>query len=104
MPTTLKHYNIKNTWKILNNVLNNKKPCNAEFNLNGQMINNPNQIPEHFNDFFINKGPNQVSPGKLVSQIPDTNTHFSTYLSKFIDNTMFFNPITEEEVLEVINN
>ena len=92
--------NIKNTWKILNNVLNknHKKSCNTEFNLNGQTINNPNQIPEHFNDFFINIGPNQVS------QIPDTNTNFSTYLSKSIDNTMFFNPITEDEVLEVVKN
>ena len=43
-------------------------------------------------------GPNQVS------QIPDTNTHFSSYLSKSTDNTMFFNPITEDEVLEVIKN
>ena len=69
--------NIKNTWKILNNVLNKNhtKPCNTEFNLNGQVIDNPEQIPDHFNDFFINIGPNQVS------QIPDTNTHFSTYLS-----------------------
>ena len=53
--------NIKNTWKILNSVLNKdhkKKSCNTEFNLNGQIINNPNQIPEHFNDFFINIGPN----------------------------------------------
>ena len=46
--------NIKNTWKISNNVLNkdHKKSCNTEFNLNGQVINNPNQIPDHFNDFF----------------------------------------------------
>ena len=92
--------NIENTWKILNNVLNkgNKKSCNTEFNLNGQIINNPNQIPEHFNDFFINIGSNQVS------QIADFNTHFSTYLSKSTDNTMFFNPITEDEVLEIIKN
>ena len=48
--------------------------------------------------FFINIGPNQVS------QIPDTTTHFSIYLSKSTDNTMFFNPITEDEVLEVIKN
>ena len=46
--------NIKNIWKILNNVLNkdHKKSCNTEFNLNGQTINNPSQIPEHINDFF----------------------------------------------------
>ena len=76
------------------NVLNkdHEKSCNTEFNLNGQIINNPNQIP----DFFINIGPNQVS------QIADSNTHFSTYLSKSTDNTMFFNPIREDEVLEVI--
>ena len=48
--------------------------------------------------FFINIGPNQVS------QIADSNTHFSTYLSKSTDNTMFFNPITEDEVLEVSKN
>ena len=59
-------------------------------------MNNPNQIPEHFNDLFINIGPNQIS------QIADSNTHFSTYLSKSTDNTMFFNLITEDEVLEVI--
>ena len=88
--------NIKNTWKILNNVLNkdHKKSCNTQFNLNGQTINNPDEIPEHFNDFFINIGPNQVS------QMHDTNTHFLTYLSKSTENTMSFNPITEDEVLE----
>ena len=32
-----------------------KKTCNTEFNLNGQKINNPDQIPEHFNDFLLNK-------------------------------------------------
>ena len=92
--------NIKNTWKILNNVLNkdHKKSCNTEFNLNGQIINNPYQIPEHFNDFFINIGPNQVS------QIADSNSHFSTYLPKSTDNAMFFDPIPEDEVLEVIKN
>ena len=65
--------------------------------LSGQIIDNPNQIPEHFNDFFINIGPNQVS------QIPDTYTHFSTYLSKSTHNTMFFNLITDDD-LEVIKN
>jgi len=92
--------NIKNTWKILNNVLNkdHKRPCHTEFNLNGKIINNSNQIPDHFNDFFINIGPNQVS------QIPDTNTHFSTYLSNPTQNSMLFTPITEDEVIEVINN
>ena len=91
--------NIKNTWKILNNVSNkDHKISRNTDNLNRQIINNPNQIPEHFNDFFINIGPNQVS------QIADSNTHFSTYLSKSTDNTMFFNPITEDEVLEVIKN
>ena len=92
--------NIKNTWKILNNVLNkdHKKPCNTEFNLNGQIINNPKETPDHLNDFFINIGPNQVS------QIPDTNTHFSTYLSNPVQSSMYFTPITEEEVIKVITN
>ena len=76
-----------------NNVLNkdDKKSCNTEFKLNEQR-NNPNQIPEHFNDFFH----------KHSSEIADSDTHFSTYLSKSTDNTIFFNPITEDEVSEVI--
>ena len=92
--------NIKNTWKILNNILNknNHKSCNTEFNLNGQVINNAKEIPDHFNDFFISIGPNQVS------QIPDTNTHFSNYLSDPNENSMFLTPITEEEVINIIND
>ena len=91
--------NIKNTWKILNNVLNRNKSksLNTEFNLNGQIINDPKQIPENFNNFFINIGPNQAL------KIPDTNTHDSTYLSDAIDNTMFFSPITEDVLIDVIN-
>ena len=50
--------NIKNTWKVLNNALNKNqyRPCNTEFNLNGTVINNPTQVSDHFNDFFINIG------------------------------------------------
>ena len=76
--------NIKNTWKILNNVLNkdHKKSCNTEFNVNGQIIITPIKFLNTSMIFFINIGPNQVS------QIPDTNTHVSSYLSKCTDNTI----------------
>ena len=92
--------NIKNTWKVLNNALNKNqyRPCNTEFNLNGTVINNPTQVSDHFNDFFINIGPNQVS------QIPDNNIHFSTYMSNPNESSMFFSPITEEEVIKIIKS
>ena len=41
---------------------------------------------------------------EIIIQTNYKNTHFSSYLSKSTDNTMFFNPITEDEVLEVIKN
>ena len=92
--------NIKNTWKILNNALNknHRKPRNKIFNINGQIIDNPTQVSDHFNNFFINIGLNQTS------QIPDNNIHFSTYLSNPNESSMFFTPITEDEVIEIIKN
>ena len=54
------------------------------------------QIPSMI--FFINIGPNQAS------QIPDNNIHFSTYLSDLNESSMFFTPITGDEVIEIIKN
>ena len=48
--------------------------------------------------FSFNIGPNQAS------QIPDNNIHFSTYLSNPNESSMFFTPITEDEVIEMIKN
>ena len=92
--------NIKNTWKILNNALNKNqyKPCNTEFNLDGRIINNPSEVSDHFNDFFINVGPNQAS------QIPNNDIHFSTYMNNYNESSMFFSPTTEEEVIRLIKN
>ena len=77
---------------------NHCKSCNKIFNINGQIIDKPTQVSDHFDDFFINIGPNQAS------QIPDNNIHFSTYLSNPNESSMFFTPITEDEVTEIIKN
>ena len=91
---------IKNTWKVLNNALNKNqyKPCSTEFNSDGCVINDPTQVSNHFNDFFINIGPNQVS------QIPNNNIHFSTYLNKPNESSMFFSPLTEDELIKIIKS
>ena len=84
----------------MNNALhkNHCKKCYKIFNINGQTIDNPTQVSDHFNDFFINIGPKQAS------HIADNNIHFSTYLSNPNESSMFFTPITEDEVIEIIKN
>ena len=53
---------MKNTWQILNKVINrnskgNSNICNQEFNLNGKVTDNANDISNAFNDFVFKYRP-----------------------------------------------
>ncbi len=53
--------NVKNTWKILNEVTRRKsksKQCQKEFISEGVMITDGKTISNKFNEFFTNIGPN----------------------------------------------
>ena len=51
-----------------------------------------------FNDFFVNLGPN------LAKKIPDSETEFHTFLKSRNSQSLFFAPVVEEEIKDIINN
>jgi hypothetical protein len=92
--------NTKNTWKILNEVINKKKPTRKlphEFKVNNQFISNPKAIADRFCDYFTNIGPN------LAKTIPTGASSFHSYLSGNFINSLFLEPTTEQEVGKIIN-
>ena len=52
------------------------------------MISDPNDIGEHFNEYFINLGPN------LADKIPTSLTNYDSHLSESNLNFIFLNAIT----------
>ncbi len=88
---------IKNTWNIINNVLgkNKKDPLPTHFNDNNIKISNPRTIAVKFNSFFAEIGPT------LASKI-HTTVNFSDFLSAPFQQSIFFNPTSGKEILDII--
>ena len=52
--------NIKKIWEGIRSIVNTKNSGNikiAQLNVNGRVIDNPKQIVNEVNDFFVNVGP-----------------------------------------------
>ena len=91
--------NIKNTWKIINSVLkSNTSSKTSSINVDIQSINNPLLIVEHYNDYFTNIGP------KLANQIPQCDINFQDYLRNPNPRSIFFAPVTEQELISIVFN
>ena len=94
--------NMKETWKILNGLINKKtkgKQISMEFNGDDSKITGDNAIANGFNNFFVNIGPS------LAKRIPKCNDIlFTHYLPDKIDDTMFLQRVTEEEILQLVVN
>ena len=69
-----------------------------EFEKNGEPITGNENIANGFNNYFVNVGPS------LADNIPATDTHFSQYLSDStnVKNSLFLNPVTEDEIVRVV--
>ena len=52
------------------------------------MTSDPNEIAEHFNEYFINLAPN------LAVKIPTSLRHFDSYLGESYLNSIFLKAIT----------
>ena len=92
--------NIKKTWGILKEVINNKRKMLSQnkFSNNGVNITDGYEIATKFNEFFVNIGPD------LASKIDDTGTNPITFLKGTFDNSMFLTPCSDIEVTEIINS
>ena len=51
-----------------------------------------------FNYFFVNLGPN------LANKIPDSQTEFHAFLKSRNSQSLFFAPVVEEEIKDIISN
>ena len=69
-----------------------------EFEKNGEPITGNENIANGFNTYFVNVGQS------LADSIPATDTHFSQYLSDStnVKNSLFLNPVTEDEIVQVV--
>ena len=74
-----------------------KDPPKHVFN-DGIKIDDPKEMAEVFNNYFVNIGPN------LAHNIPDSNKDFHSYLTNRNPQSLFFTPVTEDEVKQVVNN
>ena len=93
---------MKNTWKLLNEVMNRKmKQRNfiSHFNYNDNEIYDKQEIANGFNDFFVNIGPELAN--KIV--IPENNDVLQ-YMNDRNVNSMFLYNVNKKEMLDVIKS
>ena len=90
---------IRNTWKLLNTVINKNKKCvlAETFMKDGVLLSSKAEIADGFNQFFTNIGK------EISSSVPTTNTHFSSYLSGSFLNSFAFNYTNVYEVLNIVS-
>ena len=94
--------NIKETWKILNNIIN-KKGKNPQYpqhfnDLNGDVIKEEKTAANKFNEFFVNVGPNLAA--KIRSE---KDCNIFEYMPPANTSCMFLDPVNEQEVLTIIS-
>ena len=91
--------NLKNTWSIINRVLNskNKNMKVSISNDNGEEFSD-SEIPTKFIEYFT------TIADKLTSQIPNTQTKAESYLRDRINNSFYFAPSDPSEILKVIGD
>ena len=90
---------IKNTWRVLNNVINknvSKNSLHNSFNHKGKKIINSGLIPNLFNEYFVNVGPSLAKSIDIVDKDP------AKYLKGNYSKSMFLHETDENEIFNVI--
>ena len=89
----------KNAWNFLNEAIgkNNKLSSNiSNVNLNGQLLTEPVEIADCFNEFFSSIAE------KIVKNIPPTTADFRDYIPSYHHDDFDFKSIDENKVLDII--
>ena len=88
--------NIKKTWDILKQAIGkvrDKSGIHTNIEINGIKENDKQVIAEGFNNFFS-------TIGKQTSQnVPHVNTNYTSYMPNPTLNSIFIEPVTEDQVL-----
>lgn len=93
--------NLRQTWKIINDIIqkkNDKSTLPDSFNINGNLITDPQTIVNEFNTFFSKIGK------KTNDLVPTSNTTFNSYLTKPTENSFFMNPTNKLEIENAVNH
>ncbi len=91
---------IKKTWKTINSIVNirkTKKNNLTSIKSGNDIISDPHDIANHFNEFFRGIGP------KLASKIPTCNKSFRDYLKNPVQETFIANLCTPDEISKTIH-
>ena len=95
--------NIKSTWKILNAVINTKTNTSklaSHFECNGINIVSKQSIADEFNNFFVDVGSNLAQ----MITVADNAASIYDYMGQQCPNSMFINPVSEDEVVSIIKS
>lgn len=91
--------NSKDTWKLINTILGKKKSKFNDaqsFSYNDTVINDPIEIAEKFNEYFVKIGSN------ISKNVNDVNPNdFRSYMKQKASHTIFFKPATQKEILDI---
>ena len=94
--------NIRKMWEGIRSIVNTKNSGIAkiaQLNVNGRVIDNPKQIVNEVNEFFVNVGPNtEEEVPKVPTLSPD---HFLKNRNQF---NFIIAHISNEEVIEIIKS
>jgi len=91
---------MKQTWKTINDIIGRGKTKDAKKKFktdSGSHITNPQEITNHFNNFFVNIGPD------LASNIRNSGKDYFDYLSNPLSNSMYMKPIVQTEIIKIID-
>ena len=90
---------MKNTWKVINTVLNRGKAANIipKLEMNDRVIEDNFEIAEIFNSYFSKIGSN------LAQTITPGDKSFHDFLTSPNDHSIFFNPTDREELIKIVN-
>ena len=91
--------NVKDTWKLINNIINLKKMNKAKIQLriDNNLISDPSIVANHFSKFFHEIGP------KLAEKIPHSQDRPDDFLGESISSSFYLHETNEMEVYEIIN-
>jgi len=99
---TVYQSNLSKSWKLLKTIINKNRKQQTQqttkFVLGEKIITDNSEIADQFNKHSVNVG------ASLDEKIPRTNISPTSYISKSITNSIFFEPIIHEEVISIINS
>ncbi|XP_057295756.1 uncharacterized protein LOC130624171 [Hydractinia symbiolongicarpus] len=95
--------NIRKFWKEVNQIINCKQVKDESPNViisNGKTYNNPTDITEQLNSYFVNVAPSLIK--KLPKQT--TKRDFTSYLENQIGTSFYIAPVTKCEVEDLLGS